>query len=318
MAMSVKQEDPSVNRCCSFNSSPFAKGDHWDVHEGFIEGNLIDQLQSVVKSVVKIPTNLYSPSEQVVAEMDKYTFAGSVLQRCPDAAKCVKLVPTFLTARVGKHNALGQENDGDNHNLRDRAKVVVQEHKVGEIEWLLNIGNENQIPPVDLDSGASLLKLVHESYAFSRGQCVIAGMKGVKAHDDTDQMTYYVTSLTIHSREKKYCEKDQGVEGIQLYMNWLGLSTPPPELRDTNADLPRIPWRPKKSSFPKSPDHEAELRSLWGPPPPYPPLPSHSFIAPEPDSLPRTVDQESINKAISVCLSWKGNVYPSSSSAFMG
>ncbi|KAK7103515.1 uncharacterized protein [Littorina saxatilis] len=263
--LSVKQGEHSVYRGCSFKSSPLTSGQHWGVHEG----KIMDSLGIRVPAVVKISTNLDSPSAQVAAEMDMFSFARSVLERCPPetAKQCVNFVTTFHSEidKVGKLCKWKKKNYGNKHNLREGAKVVVQQIPDGKIECLLNLGKTNQVLPVDGHSGASLLKLVHESYAFSRGQCVIAGVKGVKARDNTGQVTYNVTSLTIHSREKKYGEKDEGVEGIELYKSGLGLShnlqptAPPPELSDTNTGFPRISLSPPK--FKISPVLESELPS---------------------------------------------------------
>lgn len=219
---------------------------------------------------VKMSADLYSPSVQVKAQVDMFHFAKAVLQRCPDVTKRVKLVPTYHSdiEKVGR----GQRMMCGDSSLSEGAKVVVQEYVRGSIQLLLKICNSNQIELPDNEELVCLLALVHESYTFSGGDCVIGAMKGVKIRDERGRMTYYVTSLTLHSRAQKYGEKDKGVHGIELYENW-NSPAPPVQVsesrRRVSAGSPSVSPRSRSDVIPvpASPppgDSSSQMRDALG------------------------------------------------------
>ncbi|KAK7104326.1 uncharacterized protein [Littorina saxatilis] len=211
----VRGNNYDLARACSFESSPSIKGTRWRVHKAVIMARY-----DKFKTVVKIPTSVDNPSAQVFAEVNKYNFAKSVLQRCPDLANRIKLVPV----NHSNINKIGRGwkilNGGKcRGNFYKGATVAIQTRLQDPIMGLLEIGGCPTLP-LDADDQIPLLALAHESYSSSGGECVITGIKGAKVRDNRGVKTYHVTSLTIHSLGKKFGETDRGLAGVEAYKNW--------------------------------------------------------------------------------------------------
>lgn len=190
----------------------------------------MDKLGNTIQTAVKISTSPRSSSVQVRAEAEKFSFAETVFktvfQRCPEVQKHVELVPTYLSEidKVGKMWKMLHGNEKGT--MVEDAEVVVQKYVKGRNHCFLEIGKTDRIrPTAEHDAGLShLLSVVHESYTCSGGECVIAGMHGVRI-DERGQVKYYVTSLTIHSQARKYGEKDKGEDGVEVYKEWKSASS---------------------------------------------------------------------------------------------
>ncbi|KAK7104324.1 uncharacterized protein [Littorina saxatilis] len=212
----VRGHNQSLARACSFESSPRLYGSRWRVHKG-----VIMERYGKFKTVVKNPTKVDNASAQVFAEVNKYNFAKSVLQRCPDLANRIELVPVYHSniKKIGRGWLIknGTKYKG---NFHTGGPVLIQERIEDPIDRIFEIGENCPTLPLDADDQIPLLALAHESYSSSGGECVITGIKGAKVRDDRGVMTYHVTSLTIHSLGKKFGETDRGFAGVAAYKNW--------------------------------------------------------------------------------------------------
>ena len=226
--LSVRKGDGDpIARCCSFRSEPSKCGSSWIVHDGKIVQPKYDSYCNVAV-VVKVSL---SPDEdrEVLAEVQKFRFAETVLGRCPAIAKRVKLVPTFFSEvdKIGKLCKLQKRFQANKRggSMCKGLSVLIQHFVTGEVKDLFRIGENSQGSPTDGGSADSLAELVHESYKQTGGHCVITGIKGVVKRDArTGGLTYNVTSLTIHSRATNYGWTDMATEGMELYERCFGLS----------------------------------------------------------------------------------------------
>lgn len=224
--LSVRQGDEVIARCCSFQCDPTKEGTSWTIYKGKIVQRQYQNIDAVVKVSANLDKN--RASREVQAQVRKFDFAATLLQESPSAADSVILVPTFHSSidKVGKCSKLRGKlcSKRQRGNACKDAPVLIQDFVSGEIKELFRIGENCRVPSIP-EEGAPLLELVHESYRRSKGDCVIAGLKGVVVRDAKNgRLTYHVTSLTMHSKTKEYGETDRGADGIELYEAWSGLS----------------------------------------------------------------------------------------------
>ena len=254
----VRRGETVFGRCCYFTGKQRSQGSSWDVYsKAQIHGRY-----QVTDAVVKVSSE---PGEacahrEVDAQMKKFAFATGVLRNCRRDAdgidRLVNMVQTFyseidkLSKGCNKRQKHSRATNGQRgSHMCEGAHVLVQDFVQGVIKDLLVVEENCRVPPTaagGLGAATCLSDVIHESYRQSGGQCVIAGLKGVAVRDKRTGAvtTYHVTSLTVHSLERKFGATDKGAEGVELYKRWSGLSrplprsqpsAPPPEENDNNS-----------------------------------------------------------------------------------
>ena len=235
----VQLSDRCWARFCAFTTKVFAREEHARVHKG----KLFKPCEES-KVVVKVPQVV----DDCRAEMEKQKLADNVLKTFPAELKNVRLVPMY-SARVSKVAFLHKWFSKDP--LEVGAPVLIQDR--------VDTQDIRRFPiPAQSDSKTlPLLELAQKSLTLSRGRYVIVGTKGFVTKEK-GVVTYWLTSLVVHSTDQSLGRSDEGPTGIERYlkMSGLGASFPPSPLQ------PSVP--PFEESLPAEEEKANEVREKTG------------------------------------------------------
>ena len=227
-------------RFCAFTTKVFAHGEHARVHKG-----KLFKLCEESKVIVKVPRVV----DDCRAEMEKQKLADNVLKTFPAELKNVRLVPKYsaCVSQVAFLHKLFSKNP-----LKVGAPVLIQER--------VDTQDIRRFPmPAQSDSKTlPLLELAQKSLTLSRGRYVIVGTKGFVTKEK-GVVTYWLTSLVVHSTDQSLGRSDEGPSGIERFLKMSGLdaSFPPPP-------PPLQPSAPFEESLPAEEEKAAEVREKTG------------------------------------------------------
>lgn len=248
---SIQPDQGTENLCSAFcafkgkRSSTTSSG--WDVHEG----KLIQKHSTERKIYAKVRRGLLK--EECQANIDALKFAQKVirqLKEVPSSQKAigttsadvgpmtfsglggvdVQVVPTFY-AEVETLSRIDKLTAGKNNlNVTKGGFVMIQDRvqrDVGEL-WAFDSKAAKRSDRTNV-----LNKLAMESFRLSKQERAIASIEGTVVEDSENntnaigragkgvkrskRVTYYITSVTVHSKNKTFGPTDRGAEGLAAF-----------------------------------------------------------------------------------------------------
>ncbi|KAK7492258.1 hypothetical protein BaRGS_00016555 [Batillaria attramentaria] len=186
---------------CAFEGKKFATSSSGrDVHEG----KMILAYAAERKIVAKVRKGV---SEKVcAAEVERLNFVQNILREMFPELR-VEIVPTFYVGVTSLSTLYKMTTSKGHRNVVKEGFVLIQERVRGQVQelWSLDEAYCGRGDATLSQLACGIHRLFNEDFAVSR-------MK------DT-----YLTSVTLHSMDKRFGPKDQGVEGIKAFKRWAKL-----------------------------------------------------------------------------------------------
>ena len=216
-------------RFCAFNSKVHYHGNRANVHKGKLFKSFEDS---------KVVVRVYHDNDECQADIEKQRVAEKLLKNFPRELKEVRVIPKYCASvsEIAVIHKWFSRNP-----LQRGTPVSIQDRK--NTQDIRNFRRLLQPPKCELGRSnrktLPLLELGRKSVTFSNGSYVVVGTKGV-IKKKKGVVTYWLTSLVVHSKDQRFGQSDEGPDGIARFLKTSGLDVsfqPHPALQPTAPPL---------------------------------------------------------------------------------